>query len=418
MTPPGERIYTIDVVRGVAVLGILLMNIVAFGLPSAAYLDPTAFGVAVPIDRTVWAINYVFADGKFRALFTMLFGASMVLIADRAAGDARSPGPAAQHYRRMMWLFVIGMAHAWLIWFGDILVQYSIAGMIAFMFWRAPPRALWAFIAAILMLQSAINAGRYGELAATRTAATAPTATAADKARWQARIAEEKPDLTEMRDEVAGYRGTITMVFDTRARTTAFFQTVVVPLTLPEVLGFLCLGMLLFRNGFFTGSWNGRAYAVVIVAGYAFALPVMIMLARRIVTAEFDPAIVAFGDMIAFIARPFVALAHAAVIIAVVKSGAVPRFVARVAAAGRMALSNYLATSVVATTIFYGYGLGMFAQFGRAQLYGLVAMIWAMMLLWSKPWLDRFRYGPAEWLWRSLSRWKFETMRLPVPADH
>ena len=181
-----------------------------------------------------------------------------------------------------------------------------------------------------------------------------------------------------------------------------------------EAGGFECV---MFRNGFLTGSWNARAYAVVIVAGYALALPVMIMLARRIVTAEFDPAIVAFGDMVAFIARPFVALAHAAVIIAVVKSGAVPRFVARVAAAGRMALSNYLATSVVATMIFYGYGLGMFAQFGRAQLYAVVAIIWAMMLLWSKPWLDRFRYGPAEWLWRSLSRWKFETMRLPVPAD-
>jgi uncharacterized protein len=407
------RITTIDAVRGVAVMGILLMNIVAFGLPMDAYLNPTAFGNKGPADLAMWAVNYTLTDGKFRALFTMLFGASMVLIADRADASETGPGAAAAHYRRMGWLFVIGMIHAWLIWFGDILVQYSIAGMLGFLLWRAPRRALWTTVAAMLALQSAANIGRYADLESVRAPAMAPNASATAIAKWQDRLAEERPDPRTIQREIDGYRGDVLSVAETRAKATIFFQTVVVPITMPEVLGFLALGILFFRNGFLTGGWSRRRYLAIIALGYGVGVPVMALLARSILSSAFDPAIVARADVISLLPRPFVALAHAAVVILLIKAGALAGLFARVEAAGRMALSNYLGTSLVATTLFYGYGFGLFGSFSRAELYGVVVLIWLLILLWSKAWLDRFHYGPAEWLWRSLAKWEMQPFRKP-----
>jgi uncharacterized protein len=407
------RITTIDAVRGVAVMGILLMNIVAFGLPMDAYLNPTAFGNKGPADLIVWAINFTLADGKFRALFTMLFGASMVLIADRADASEDGPGAAATHYRRMGWLFVIGMVHAWLIWFGDILVQYAIAGILGFLLWRAPQRALWTTVAAMLALQSAVNIGRYADLEGARSAAVAPNASANAIAKWQDRMAEERADPRTMQREIDGYRGGFTSVAETRAEATTFFQTLVVPITMPEVLGFLALGILFFRNGFLTGEWSRRRYLTVIALGYGIGVPVMMTLAQRILYSGFDPATIAGADVISLLPRAFVALAHAAVVILIIQSGWLAALMTRIEAAGRMALSNYLGTSLVATTLFYGYGFGFFASVSRAELYGIVVLIWLLILLWSKPWLDRFHYGPAEWLWRSLAKWEVQPFRKP-----
>src|SRR5665213_1097828 len=132
-----ERYISIDAVRGFAILGILLMNIVGMRLPAFAYLDPTYAGGSPGADLATWAVNNVLTDGKMRALFTMLFGASAVLIAERAEGAKSSgngSGPAQTHYRRMFWLFVIGMIHAYFLWWGDILVTYSLAGLVIFPF--------------------------------------------------------------------------------------------------------------------------------------------------------------------------------------------------------------------------------------------------------------------------------------------
>src|SRR4051812_38875288 len=146
----GDRHISIDAVRGFAVLGILLMNIVGMGLPSFAYVDPSYAGGATGADFWTWAINNVLTDGKMRALFTMLFGASTVLIAERAEGGR--PGPAATHYRRMFWLFVIGMLHAYFLWWGDILVTYALAGLVVLPFRKLAPRVQIAVGVVILAL--------------------------------------------------------------------------------------------------------------------------------------------------------------------------------------------------------------------------------------------------------------------------
>jgi uncharacterized protein len=195
-------------------------------------------------------------------------------------------------------------------------------------------------------------------------------------------------------------------VFKTRAPTTILFQTILVPNSMPEIFAFMALGILLLRNGFLTGAWPARRYVMVIMAGYLVAAPLTWHVAQILLASKFDPAIMALGDPVSLSLRPFIAAAHAAILMLIMQSRHMVWLTSRLAAAGRMAFSNYIATTLIATTLFYGYGFGQFGAFSRAQLYLIVFAIWLAILLWSKPWLDRFRYGPLEWLWRSLVRWK------------
>jgi len=411
--PPPARIATLDAVRGFAVLGILLMNIVSLGLPAYAYVDPSYWGLESAADLIAWRLNYILADGKMRALFTMLFGASMLLIAERAAGHAATGGmgPAETHYRRIFWLFVIGMIHAWLFWYGDILVHYAVAGALIYPIWRWRVPGLAAVVVAMLALQLALNLGHHAELDALRDAARAPGASVEAVAAWQEALRREVPGTAEAVAEIRGYRGSFGDALAARAPLTALFQTYFIPLGLPELFLFIALGMILFRNGFLTGAWSVRGYAAVIALGYGIAVPLMIPLAAWNAAADWDPVLLPLTDALSLLLRPFIALAHAALVILWLRSGRAAWLARRLAAAGRMAFSNYLGTTLVTTTLFYGYGFGLFATLSRAELYIVVLGVWALILLWSEPWLRRHHYGPLEWVWRSLVRGERVTNR-------
>lgn len=404
MTAPPTRIASLDAVRGFAVCGILLMNIVAMGLPGYAYIDPTYWGDEGPLDLTVWQVNYLLADGKMRALFTMLFGASMLLILERAAARAEGQGPAETHYRRLFWLFVFGMIHAWFFWYGDILTSYALAGAIAYPMWRWRKRWLALTAALLLVTQLGLNVGHHLDLSSLRAAAVAPDATAEARAEFEKTIRAQVPDRAAGERELRGYRGGFVDALNARVPLAVMFQTTLLWLGLPELLGFIALGMLLFRTGFFSGYWSRRAYLATIALGYGVAVPLMIPVSRAVMAADWDPVLLPLTDAAGLVLRPFVALAHAALVILLVRAGALRWLTSRLEAAGRMAFSNYLGTTLVATTILYGYGFGLFGTLSRAELYLVVLAIWALILGWSKPWLARFDYGPLEWLWRRLAR--------------
>jgi uncharacterized protein len=167
----------------------------------------------------------------------------------------------------------------------------------------------------------------------------------------------------------------------------------------------------MYRNGFLLGRWSRAAYWRTIALGYMVAVPLTALVAQNLLMARFDIVALPIADTLSLLLRPFIALAHAAAIILFVQSTGARWLSVRLAAAGRMALSNYIGTSIVATTIFYGYGLGYFGHLSRWQLYAVVALIWVLILAWSKPWLDQFLYGPIEWLWRSLARGQRQPMR-------
>lgn len=407
-----DRHHTIDAVRGFAVLGILLMNIVGMGLPSYAYVSPAYYGGDTGPNLIAWALAYVLVDGKMRALFTLLFGASLLLIADKAEGQPM--GPAQVHYRRMFWLFLFGMIHAWLIWYGDILVTYALAGCLAFLFRRQPPRQLIGVGLVILGLLIAWGLMGHFHFAQMRMLATAPGASPELVKEWQAVLAEIAAPAEAGRAEIAGYRDGVVGAFLARRTMTLFMQTFLIPTTFVwEALGFILIGMGLFRFGFFTGQWPTRVYArmaaVLIPVGIVFGA----QLAGKLWMVRWDPVTMLATDALATPVHLVMAIGYAAAVIAIVKGGV---RLERLTAAGRMAFTNYLGASLVTTTLFYGYGFGLFGYLERYQLYLIVLAVWALQLGISKPWLARFYYGPFEWAWRSLVQWRAQPMRRPAPA--
>jgi uncharacterized protein len=177
-----------------------------------------------------------------------------------------------------------------------------------------------------------------------------------------------------------------------------------------ETLAYMLFGMAALRSGFLTGAWERKRYLKVIAVGFGVGIPVYALLASWLINQNFSVVATVAGWLAATVPfRPFMILASAASIILLTRRGG--WLTRRLAAAGRAAFTNYLGTSILMTFLFYGYGLGLFGHLTRIQLWLPVIGAWAIMLLWSKPWLDRFNYGPFEWLWRSLARLRFQPMR-------
>jgi len=409
MTTGPPRHATLDGLRGIAVMGILLINIEAFGLPDAGYFNPVAYGASGPADVVAWLAALIVADGKMRNLFAFLFGASLLLVTERAAGSGQSPLRA--HYARMASLLLFGLVHYYLLWSGDVLSQYAVLGMIAY------PARSWTVTtllraALALFAIQLIGLGCYALwLMNLRDAADASGADAATLTRWAQEAARIGADPHAIASEIARYRGHYADLVAYRLDHLRFGPWLGIATTGAETLAMMLLGMAGLKSGFLTGGWDRERYRRVAAWGYATGLPVMFALAAWCVASGFD-SLVTFITVVALSApvRPVLMLAHASAILLWLT--ATPGGLgARTIAAGRMAFTNYLLTSLAMTTLFYGYGGDLFGRIDRAALY-LIVLLWcAAMLGWSKPWLARFRYGPLEWLWRSLARCTFQPMR-------
>ena len=380
-------------------MGILLMNIAAFALPFAAYDNPAAYGGTSPLDLAVWAAEFVLVDGKMRALFSALFGASLLLIADRAEAAGRSA--TAVHYARMATLLLFGLVHACLIWTGDILMLYALVGMVAFAFRRLPVDRLLVLALLLLMMQAAILGLHYQSLAALGDAARQTGAGPADVALWHQVLDQiGRPSPAALQREIALHRGSWLVL--THARIAAEPGAVGIQLLFdgPETLGLMLLGMAGLRTGFLAGGWQGRSYLTAASRLYALALPPMIVMAAILLRQGFPPLLTTvLVDLAAMPLRWLLAAAHAALLMAWL-TGPSSHLKARVAATGRAAFTNYLGTSIVMAALFDGWGLGLYARLDRWMLLPIVLAAWGAMLVWSRPWLGRFSHGPFERAWR------------------
>jgi len=391
---PSVRIGALDLVRGVAVLGILLLNIVSFGLPEAAYSNPRAYGGWHGGDLAAWLINAVLFEGRMRGLFSFLFGASMLLVIERA--EAAGADAASVHYRRMAWLLLFGLAHLWLVWSGDILAHYALMGMLAFGLRDLPTGRL-------------VTLGILLVAAATLIFAGLPLAVHDGRSLHALTQSFGTPAPAEIGKALATYRDNYPDIL--RAR---FAEHVGTPLQMlwffgAETLAYMLFGMAGLRSGMLRGEWSRDRYRRWLLICWGIALPAYGALAAWQIAAQFSLASVTLAFALAAPLRPPMIAGWACLILLLARPGGA--LTTRLAAAGRMAFTNYLVTSLLCTTLFYGYGLGWFGHLSRWQLYPVVALLWAAMLLWSKPWLARFRFGPFEWLWRSLARGRPQNLR-------
>ena len=177
--------------------------------------------------------------------------------------------------------------------------------------------------------------------------------------------------------------------------------------------GMMLLGMALMKLGVFSGERSTKFYLKMMVIGYGVGLPFIGYGAYRLIAGDFHFLVdFAVSGPITYIFSPIVALGHVGAVMLAYKSGFLPRLQARLAAVGRMALTNYLMHSIVLTTIFYGYGLGQYNRFSRFELLGFIFGMWALQLYLSPWWLKHYRFGPAEWLWRTMTYRKLQPMRV------
>lgn len=401
--PRPNRLVALDFVRGIAVMGILLLNVVGYAWPEIVYASPRAPGGPASLaDEWTWLAIFVLADGKFRGLFSLLFGASLLLFVERADASGRN-GPSLQA-RRLGWLALFGLAHYFLIWRGDILFLYAVCGFVALALrdWPVPRLVRWALG---IYVAGALALGAMTGVAAAPWLGL-PTLEAADPAELEASYTEAaKDERGIMRGSWTGY------VADTVGKEWNG-PLVVLSLTWFETLPLMLLGMALFKSGLFDGSWSAarlRRWAWWgIGAGLVLTVPIAVWLWAE----QFPLSLVLFAWLSpAMLARLPSILGYAALLVLVARSGAAGWLGERVVAAGRMAFSNYLGTSLVMTFIFHGWGLGLYARYGRAELLVFVVFGWIAMLAWSKPWLKRFRFGPLEWAWRSLTYGRLEPLR-------
>ncbi|HEX8640043.1 MAG TPA: DUF418 domain-containing protein [Allosphingosinicella sp.] len=407
------RIAALDVVRGVAVMGILAMNIVAFAMPFAAYMNPLAFGMESWADMASWVFSFIFIDGKMRGLFSLLFGASMLLVMERA--EAAGQSPARVHYSRMVWLLVFGLIHFYFIWYGDILSGYALIGMIAFFFRGLPPKKLAVWGSVFILVELLVVVCFAFHIDQLRDAAWAPGADAAAAREW---LELEKqfgvPSQAVLAEKMAMFHGPwLGLVHDRLLE--RWSEPFAALLYFGwETLAYMLFGMAALKTGFFRGQWRAIDYFKVVAVGLAVTVPAYALLAWVVADEGFSiPMIFAIVIGATGLFRPLMVVAYAALFILIAR-GRGP-LVQRIGAAGRAAFTNYLGTSLLMTTLFYGYGLGLFGELSRVELWLVVVPMWALMLLWSKPWLDRYRYGPLEWLWRSLARGRIEPMRRALP---
>jgi uncharacterized protein len=414
VTEPPPRIATLDILRGVAVMGILAMNIAAFAMPPAAYLNPVAYGHEGPADLVAWALNFVFVDGKMRGLFSFLFGASMLLVIDRAAQKGE---PAASiHFRRMLWLLLFGYLHFYLIWYGDILSGYASIGMIAWFFRRKSAKALLRWGILFVVIQVAVLSLLAGAFFYMSAAAAMPNPDPEAVRSWSEMSRElAPPGAEQLRRTFALYEGSWFEIARHQLTQRTFDPVVMLFIFGWETLGYMLLGMASLRSGFFTGAWADRDYRKVALIGFGIGIPAYAVLAFIVWSSGFEvPVLFAAAMAAPSLFRPVMVVGIAALVILLTRRGGA--LTERIAAAGRAAFTNYLGTSILMTGLFYGWGFGLFGDLRRIELWIVVACMWCLMLLWSKPWLDRFQYGPFEWVWRSLSRWSLQQMRRRGPA--
>ncbi len=409
MTADGSsRIVSLDIIRGVAVMGIFSVNVIAFAMIEQAYGDPATYGGATGADLVVWAANMVLIEGKMRALFSMLFGASTLLIIERS--EAAGSDAWATHSRRMVVLFLFGLAHFYFVWTGDILHLYAVIGLLAFAFRDAPSRILLRWAIGLMLVQILLFALLSMSIYQADWAAHAPGASAQAVTAWNDGAGRLMPSPQIIAADLALYRdGFLARLGDAFGPRRWDWGNDIIAFG-PETLSLMLFGMAGYKSGFFTGDWSDAAYRKAAAVGLGIgAIAFAVLVAIDIRTGFRIPVVIAVELLGSAPFRPLMAFGYAALIILATRRGG--WLAARLAAVGRVAFTNYLGTSIVAASVFYGWGLGLYGHASRAQAWLLVPIVWVMMLAWSKPWLDRFHYGPFEWAWRSLARGKVQPMR-------
>jgi len=382
------RIAALDLIRGIAVLGILAVNIASLAGPAFASLTPHYPDRATPADEAAFALALLLFEGKMRGLFTLLFGAGMVLFIDRA--EARGRDGALLQTRRLGWLAVLGYLHFLLVWHGDILFIYAVVGLLVLALHDRPLAHLgWGALAFFVLWHGAGAA----------VSLLGPGNSLAELTAFAAR-------------QTSAQTGSYGAMLALRMHGEWYYPLSVALSSLGETGPLMVLGMVLYRSGFFTGSWRADRLRQLAIGGTLLGGALTLGWLAWAWPRHF-PAPAMLDYLLYYSAFPHLpmTLGYAAALVLAAPRLLATRLGQRLAAAGRAAFSNYVGSGLLMGLIFNGWGLGQFNRHGAAALVLFVLAGWVLMLAWSSPWLASFRQGPLEWLWRSLTEWRLLPLR-------
>ncbi|MBM3768316.1 MAG: DUF418 domain-containing protein [Acidobacteria bacterium] len=419
-----ERIEALDVVRGFALLGILLMNICSFGMPMIGESNPRAWGGSDGANYVFWWVQYVFWSGKMRALFSLCFGAGVIYLTSRAEAKGATAGDI--YYRRTFWLMFFGVIHAHLIWYGDILYPYALMGLFLYPLRSLNGRLLTAFGVALIVITTVHGLSYVRDLREARDKSKSfPEHAVLDSANhgyqstYRGRVDSWLPSKEALEKEIKIYReGPYSAAYNHRVGIVQGWtaQTFYAK-GWWDILSMMLIGMGLAKLGAFAGRWPTAAYVRLsilcllaggIIGGWA---------ANHEAGSGFDVVASTEGYSAYQPLRLMVAFGYFCGLVAIVKAGVMQWLISPLAAVGRMAFTNYIMHSLICTTIFYSHGFALFGKLERWELHIVVAGVWIFQLIVSPIWLRHFRFGPLEWCWRSLTYWKRQPMRIAAPVE-
>ncbi|MFC7072339.1 DUF418 domain-containing protein [Halovenus rubra] len=383
-TPPSERIVALDALRGFALLGILVINIRLFSMPEIVLSNPTVYSDFTGSNYWAWFVGHVFAEQKFITLFTILFGGGVLLFTENA--KKKESSALTLFFKRSGWLIIFGLAHAYLLWYGDILVAYGVTALLVVYLRDHSAQSLCGLGVILLAIPSLM------EILIGLSAQTSELASSFE------------PAQSALQAEIETYQSGWFAQMDHRLSTSITRQTEsFIAYTFWRVAGAMVLGMALFKWGILTNKRSSQFYRRLLVGGGSIGLGLTLAGVAFIEMNDWGVSAIIFWQQFNYWGSFFLAGGYIALIMLFCRrwpSGLVTR---GLAAVGRTAFSNYILQTVIATTIFYGHGLGLFGQVTRAEALGVVVCIWLVQLPLSVLWLRYFRFGPMEWLWRLLT---------------
>ena len=415
-----DRIESLDVLRGFALLGILLVNIVAFGLVSSAFLDPGIYLTPIGgIDYIVWAFVELSSEGAMRTLFSMLFGAGVVLF---VTGSTAKSG--WLHYRRNFWLLVFGLINAYIfLWPGDILVTYALSGFVLWFIRNWKARSLLILATFLILIGSLQNFAMKSTLEIAKDAAEEmkisiskgeefSEETAEWAQGWMDYEEDNQAEIDNIPNEIKKRTSSYSSAYEYNLEKANEMIYFVLPFFLfLDALMMMVIGMALFKLGVLDGGRDIKFYIRMMCVGFLTGISINAYEVLLITNSNMD--IIETNPYFRFtyhFGRLFMGLGYLGLVILLIKIEKLESLRFRLACVGRMALTNYLMHSVIALFIFTGAGLGLLGKFSWSQLYLFVLLIWVIQLYISPLWLKYFYFGPVEWLWRLLTYLKIPKM--------
>ena len=388
MAKSNNRIHSIDLLRGFAILGILIMNITNFSQVNIAYMNPTIGAGLEGYNQYFHAFNYIFADTRFMSIFSILFGAGVVLFTRNAETKGKRAG--VLHLKRMFWLLLFGFVHAYFIWSGDILVAYAICGCFIFFLRKKSIRTLLVMSTLLFIIPLTFNLMTYYGMTSDELEST---------------FAFFHPNPEQIATEIKTMQGSFNEQMTIRLKNAIEFQTFVFLIeTFWRTTAMMLLGMILFRKGVLSADKSIKYYKKMVLVGFVPGLILSIIGLNQSYDFEWSGTYVMnIGANYKLISGFFMAIGYIGLVMWFFKKGIFKNLQRRLQSTGRMAFTNYIGMSLICTLIFNGHGLGFFGTFDRLQQFLVVISVWVLILILSPLVLKKYKFGPLEWMWRKLT---------------